>query len=175
MSLWTQAIKFKSIDWRVVTSNPICFNNSSTDSGLPAQSKISLTDFSSFSDSEIFIRRRSRVGRLGSSSTVMNLKWPTRDSHRPRHSPLGFIEMTSMMSPRYGRIEILSHTGLKDLHPQPFHTILASPGSTSVTDSYIIDILNYPFCHSWRITPVPNTGGQFYTFYTSLREWKVSG
>jgi hypothetical protein len=54
-----------------------------------------------FSDSEkTFCRRRSRLGRSGSSSTVMNLKWPIRLSHLPRHKPLGFIEMTSMTSPR---------------------------------------------------------------------------
>jgi hypothetical protein len=32
---------------------------------------------------------------------VMNLKCPTRLSQRPRQRPLGFIEMTSMTSPRW--------------------------------------------------------------------------
>ena len=44
-------------------------------------------------------------------------------------------------------------SGLYAIHPQLFHTILVWPGSTNVTDSYFIDILNYPFCHSQSNRP----------------------
>ena len=57
------------------------------------------------------------------------------------------------------------------------------PGSTSVTDSYIIYILNYPFCHSWLIPSVPymGMGGNylyplFYLFayaFCSLRFFRI--
>ena len=78
-----------------ITSKPILLSKSSTVFGGPSWLFCILcevTDFCLCSDDL-------KTCRSGSSSTFMNLKWPIRPWHRPRHSPLGFMAMISIVSP----------------------------------------------------------------------------
>ena len=84
------------------TSNPILLSKSSTVFGGPSWLFCILCEVTDF----CLCSEDLRTCRSGSSSTFMNLKWPIRPWQRPRQSPLGFMAMMSIVSPRCLKMNI---------------------------------------------------------------------